>query len=109
MTPSKIDAFGRQRLAAGLDLYELDDAALQRCDPDLILGQDLCRVCAVASGDVAAATARLNCHADVLQIDPQTLNAVLESIATIASAAGVAERGSEYVDPLRQRLARGGE
>ena len=104
MTPGEIDEYVRARLSAGLDLYELDDAALQRCDPDLILSQDLCRVCAVASGDVAAATARLNCHAEVLQIDPQTLSDVLESIETIASAANVAQRGVEFVASLRRRL-----
>ncbi len=105
MTPGEIDAFVRQRLDAGLDLYALDDEALQRCDPDLILSQDLCRVCAVASGDVEAATQRLNCHADVLQIDPQTLPQVLESIATIATAADVSQRGIDFVAALRGRLA----
>jgi iron complex transport system substrate-binding protein len=104
MTPGEIDAFVHQRLAAGLDLYQLDDAALRRCDPDLILSQDLCRVCAVASGDVAAATARLNCHAEVLQIDPQNLSDVLESISTIATAANVTQRGIDFVDSLRNRL-----
>ena len=92
-------------LLSDCDLYTLDDEALRRCDPDLILSQDLCRVCAVASGDVAAATARLNCHADVLQIDPQTLTDVLDSVETIASAARVAKRGAEYVAALRRRLA----
>jgi iron complex transport system substrate-binding protein len=106
MTPGEIDANVRQRIAAGLDLYELDDAALQRCDPDLILSQDLCRVCAVASGDVAAATARLDCHAEVLQIDPRTLTDVLDSISTIAKAANVARRGADYVDALRERLTK---
>jgi iron complex transport system substrate-binding protein len=105
MTPGEIDEFVRQRLDAGLDLYALDDEALQRCDPDLILSQDLCRVCAVASGDVEAATRRLNCHADVLQIDPQTLSEVLESIVTIAIAADVAQRGIDVVAGLRGRLA----
>jgi iron complex transport system substrate-binding protein len=105
MTPGEVDQFVRERIAAGLDLYTLDDDALRRCDPDLIVSQDLCRVCAVASGDVAAATARLNCHADVLQIDPQTLAQVLESIETIASAADVAQRGADYVASLRRRLA----
>ncbi len=104
LTPGEIDEFVRSRLEAGLDLYELDDAALQRCDPDLILSQDLCRVCAVASGDVEAATARLNCHAEILQIDPKTLSEVLESIETIARASGVAERGVHFVASLRQRL-----
>ncbi len=106
LTPGEIDEFVRERVAAGLDLYRLDDDALQRCDPDLILSQDLCRVCAVASGDVEAATARLNCHADVLQIDPQSLAEVLESIVAIATAAGVEDRGLELVASLRLRLAR---
>jgi iron complex transport system substrate-binding protein len=106
MTPGEIDAFVRQRIAAGLDLYQLDDAALQRCDPDLILSQDLCRVCAVASGDVAAATQRLNCHAEVLQIDPQTLSGVLDSISIIATAANVTQRGTDFVDSLRARLTK---
>jgi iron complex transport system substrate-binding protein len=104
MTPGEIDAIVRERLESGLDLYSLDDDALQRCDPDLILSQDLCRVCPVASGDVAAATARLNCDAQVLQIDPQTLDEVLESINVIATAAGVPDRGREYVKALQSRL-----
>ena len=105
MSPSEIDAIVRERVAAGLDLYTLDDAALARCEPDLILSQDLCRVCAVASGDVEAAVKRLACSAVVLQIDPQNLAQVIDSINTIAVAAGVAERGKELVASLHDRLA----
>jgi iron complex transport system substrate-binding protein len=104
MTPAEIDAIVRQRMADGLDLYELDDDALARCNPDLILSQDLCRVCAVASGDVDAAVQRLNCNANVLQIDPQNLDEVIESINTIAIAAGVPDRGAKYCEELRSRL-----
>ena len=104
MTPGEIDAIVKQRVAQGLDLYNLDDAALARCAPDLILSQDLCRVCAVASGDVNAAVARLNCDANVLQIDPQTLHQVIDSINTIAEAAGVASRGTALTDSLHKRL-----
>ena len=89
LTPLEIDRLVREKVAAGEDLYTLDDAALQRCDPDLILSQDLCRVCAVASGNVDEAVARLNCHADVLQIDPQSLDGVIDSVNTVAAAAGV--------------------
>ena len=104
MTPGEIDAIVKQRMAAGLDLYNLDDEALTRCNPDLILSQDLCRVCAVASGDVDAAVARLNCDATVLQIDPQNLHQVIESINTIAVAAGVADRGIALTNSLHSRL-----
>ena len=104
MTPGEIDAIVKERMAASLDLYNLDDDALARCTPDLILSQDLCRVCAVASGDVDAAIARLRCDAIVLQIDPQNLLEVIESINTIAQAAGVSDRGLALTQALHERL-----
>jgi iron complex transport system substrate-binding protein len=106
MTPGEIDEYVRQRVDAGLDLYQLDDEALRRCDPDLVVSQDLCRVCAVASGDVDAAMERLDCRADVLQIDPQTLDEVLASVMTIATAAGVSQRGVDLVSSLHHRLTK---
>lgn len=104
LTPLEIDQLVREKVAAGEDLYSLDEAALQRCDPDLILSQDLCRVCAVSSGNVDEAVARLNCHAAVLQIDPKSLAEVIESVNTVAMAAGVPERGAALVADLHRRL-----
>ena len=104
LTPLEIDELVRARLAAGDELYSLDDAALARCNPDLILSQDLCRVCAVPSGEVDLAVARLNCHATVLQIDPHSLVEVINSVQTVADAAGVPERGHALVRSLHQRL-----
>ena len=104
LTPFEIDELVRARLAAGDELYSLDDEALARCNPDLILSQDLCRVCAVPSGEVDLAVARLNCQATVLQIDPHTLIEVIDSVQTVANAAGVPERGHILVSALHQRL-----
>ena len=104
LTPLEIDELVRARLAAGDELYSLDDEALARCNPDLILSQDLCRVCAVPSGEVDLAVARLNCRATVLQIDPHTLIEVIDSVQTVADAAGVPERGHILVSALHQRL-----
>jgi len=104
LTPLEIDELVRARLTAGDELYSLDDAALARCNPDLILSQDLCRVCAVPSGEVDLAVARLNCQATVLQIDPHTLIEVIDSVQTVADAAGVPERGRALVHSLHQRL-----
>ena len=47
MTPAAIDAYVRAQLAAGEDLYTLQADALAALAPDLILTQDLCRVCAL--------------------------------------------------------------
>ena len=104
LTPLEIDELVRARLAAGDELYSLDDAALARCNPDLILSQDLCRVCAVPSGEVDLAVARLNCQATVLQIDPHSLAEVIDSVQTVADATGVPERGRTLVLALHQRL-----
>jgi iron complex transport system substrate-binding protein len=106
LTPGEIDALVRERLARGDELYRLDEDALRRCDPDLILSQDLCRVCAVPSGDVDEAVDRLGCRALVLQLDPQTLEEVIASVITIADAAGVPERGRALVASLHERLDR---
>jgi iron complex transport system substrate-binding protein len=106
LTPGQIDAMVRAKMAAGENLYELNDDALKVCNPDLIVSQDLCRVCAVPSGEVDAAVARLNCDAPVLQLDPQTLEQVIDSVGHFADAAGVSERGVTVMQGLRARLQR---
>ena len=50
MTAREIDSYVRAQLAAGADLYTLHARALADLRPDLILTQDLCRVCALPSG-----------------------------------------------------------
>src|SRR5439155_17579809 len=47
LTAAEIDAEVRARLAAGEDLYRLDRGALRELQPDLVVTQDLCAVCAV--------------------------------------------------------------
>jgi len=105
MTPGDIDRYVRSRLAAGEDLYTLHARALAGLAPDLILTQDLCRVCALPSGQVTDALDYLGCHADVLTLDPHSLDEVLDSIAAVGQRAGVPERAAALVAGLRARLA----
>jgi iron complex transport system substrate-binding protein len=104
LSPSEIDAMVRARMAAGEDLYTLDEGALRTIDPDLVLTQDLCAVCAVDITVVDDALAHLGCRAEVLTLDPMTLDEVLSSIATVGQATGTLERASELLGALRQRL-----
>src|ERR1700728_1599637 len=69
MTPAEIDGYVRDQLARGEYLYTLQADALARLRPDLILTQDLCRVCALPSGHVSQALDYLRCQADVLSLD----------------------------------------
>jgi len=106
MTPGDIDRYVRAQLAAGQDLYTLHARALAGLAPDLILTQDLCRVCALPSGHVSDALDYLGCHADVLTLDPHSLAEVLDSILLVGRRAGVPERAAELVGRLRTRLDR---
>jgi len=106
LSPAEIDSYVREQLAGGGDLYTLHEDALAELDPDLILTQDLCRVCAVATGKVRDAVDHLGCSADVVTLDPYSLDEVLDSIVTVAEACGVPARGRTVVADLTARLAR---
>ncbi len=103
LSAGEIDAWVRAQAAAG-GLYVLDDPALAQIAPDLVLTQDLCRVCAVPTSDVDAALARVGCPARLVTLEPQTLPDVLDSIVTVAESADVADRGLALRASLRQRL-----
>jgi iron complex transport system substrate-binding protein len=104
LDPGGIDAVVRDRTARGLPMYELDAAELARLDPELILTQDLCRVCALPAGTVTDALEVIGCSADVLQLDPHSVADVLADIVEVARRAGHAAAGERLVADLRRRL-----
>lgn len=106
LTPRQIDVEVRSRLAAGEDLYRLDEGALRDLDPDLVVTQDLCAVCAVNVSNVEAALEHLGCRAHVLTVDPGTLEEVLASIVTVGAATGQEAAAALLVAGLRRRLDR---
>jgi iron complex transport system substrate-binding protein len=105
MTPGEIDRYVRTQLAAGADLYTLHADALAGLQPELILTQDLCRVCALPTGHVEDALGYLGCQADVISLDPHTLEEVLDSILEVGNRTGAADRATELISGLRSRLA----
>ena len=104
LSPGEIDAFVSDALCRGEDLYHLDEGALSGLDADLVVTQDLCAVCAVDVTVVDDALAHLGCTADVLTVDPHTLEEVLASVSTLGKATGTGERAAELVASLRSRL-----
>jgi iron complex transport system substrate-binding protein len=105
LSPVEIDAWVRDRVARGLPMYELDREALAALAPDLILTQDLCRVCALPAGTVEDACRLIGTDAAVLSLDPHTLDDVLQAIEDVGSAAGVPTAAAELTERLRDRLA----
>lgn len=105
LSPQEIDAFVAEAMRRGEDLYHLDAGALSGLDADLVVTQDLCAVCAVDVSVVDDALAHLGCTAEVLTIDPHTLDEVLESVVTLGKASSCEAAAESLVASLRERLA----
>lgn len=104
LTPREIDDAVAAAVAAGEDLYRLDARALAGLDADLVVTQDLCAVCALDVATVDEALAHLGCAADVVTVDPHTLDGVFASVMTIGRAVGRADAAAELVAGCRSRL-----
>ena len=104
LTPREIDAHVAQAVASGEDLYHLQADALRELDADLVVTQDLCAVCAVDVAAVDDALSSLGCRADVLSVDPHTLDEVWESVLLLGERTGTAVAATALVAGLRRRL-----
>jgi iron complex transport system substrate-binding protein len=105
LTPAEIDRYVSAALARGDDLYHLDRDALAELDADLVITQDLCAVCAVDVSVVDDALDFLGCRAEVVTIDPHTINEVLGSVQRLGEVTGHSRAAAELIGSLRQRLA----
>lgn len=93
------------RLAHQEPLFTLDEKKLMALQPDLILTQSLCAVCAPPYDRVAALAAELPGRPKVLNLEAATLEQILETVRQVADALGVPERGGHLVQTLRERIA----
>jgi len=104
-TAREIDGAVREQLAAGQPLYLLDTDLLRREQPDVILTQDLCRVCAVPSGQVQEALDRIGLpDAKVLSLDPNTLAEVIAQVETVGKLLGREPQAAAIAADLRARV-----
>lgn len=103
---AEIDRAVRARTLEGLAIYELDEDALQEAEPDLIVTQALCPVCAVSYEDVAELASRLPSRPQVISLDPRTFGETLGDIRTIATATDRKEQGVELVRGIADRVDR---
>lgn len=100
----EIDETVRGRLAAGQDLYFLDEDLMRELAPDLILTQELCAVCAPSHGGVERFARELPGPPRVLNLDPLSLEEVFGDVWIVAEALGAPARGRRLVAELRGRV-----
>jgi len=100
----EIDAAVKEMVGEGRALYTLDEERLAQLEPDLIVTQAVCEVCAVSYEDVVAVAERLPGGPRVLQQDPSSLGEVLEDVTRLGDAAGIAEHTAAVRGELEARL-----
>ena len=102
--PAEIDRLVSASIGGGQPIYRLDTDTIRDLRPDLVLAQDLCAVCAVPSGHVTQALDILGCQAEVISLDPSSLDEVLDGVLQVGTAAGAEQPAREVVAGLRERL-----
>jgi iron complex transport system substrate-binding protein len=104
LTPQEIDEAVRTQVAAGGSLYFVDLPKLKAIQPDVVVTQDLCHVCAISESDLARAISELPSRPNVISLTPHTLEQVLQSIETVGAAIGRQSEARDLVDELRRRI-----
>ncbi len=100
-----IDAAVKEIIGEGKALYNLDEERLAELEPDLIVTQAVCEVCAVSYEDVVALAARLPGPPRVVQQDPSSLTEVLEDVTRLGEEAGITAQATALRAQLEGRLA----
>src|SRR5881396_1312119 len=98
--PAEIDRLVSASIGGGQPIYRLDTDAIRDLRPDLVLSQDLCAVCAVPSGHINQALDVLGCQAEVISLDPSSLDEVLDGVLQVGKATGVEQRAHEVMAGL---------
>src|SRR3954447_7849785 len=104
LSAAEIDREVSERAARGEAIYELEADELIELEPDLIVTQAVCEVCAVSFDDVTAVAARMEEPPEVLSLDPTTLGEVIADLRRLGVATHAEEEAEEVIAALGDRL-----
>ncbi|HEX8368703.1 MAG TPA: cobalamin-binding protein [Pyrinomonadaceae bacterium] len=106
MNSAEIDHAVRSQLDGHGSIYDLNTGLLAALEPDLIITQELCEVCAVSYKTVERAARMYVAGARVVSLEPNTIEDIFANIKTVGELCNVSEKAEEVVDDLRERLRR---
>lgn len=104
MSSAEIDHAVRSQLDGHGSIYNLDEKLLQELQPDLIITQELCEVCAVAYRQVEKAAKMYVADAQVVSLEPNTIADIFENIKLIGEICEIPEKAETVVQNLQKRL-----
>jgi iron complex transport system substrate-binding protein len=103
LSAAEIDAAVRERTERGESIYELDEELLRELEPQLIVTQALCHVCAVSHDEVQALALTLPEPPRVIALDPRTYGETLGDVRTIAQATGTKDAALDLIARTARR------
>jgi iron complex transport system substrate-binding protein len=103
ISSQEIDSIVSEHLKRGERLYRIKMNELEEANPDIIITQELCDVCAIGAEDVLAAANELGKPVDVLSLNPHSLDDVRENIRSVGKATGVSQRADDIVAELDRK------
>jgi len=104
LTPAEIDAIVSAEGAKGKSLYFVDMERLEALQPELIVLQDLCRVCAIDSPTMARDLSRLTSSPQLISLSSSSLEGVFGDIELLGGALGREQQAGAVVAALRSRV-----
>lgn len=104
LSSREIDELVSKNAREGKSTYLIDRDALKEADPDIILTQELCEVCAVSGNEVMEASSVLGRAPEIISLEPSTLDEILDTILVIGRATGTYDLASQVTGRLRQRI-----
>jgi iron complex transport system substrate-binding protein len=105
LSAAEIDRHIRHALHQGSSIYALREDLLAALQPDLIVTQELCAVCAVAYDEVERAVRRLPGEVPVLSLEPSSLDDIVETAGSVGRATGHPAGAQQLMTAMRARIA----
>ena len=104
-SPGAIDLAVAERMDNGDTLYKIDEVLLRDLKPDVILTQNLCRVCAPSGDELTRAVRKFELRPEVLFLTPRTIAEIVENIRAVGGAIGRSSEAESLVRDHEARLA----
>jgi len=104
-SPDQIDTAISERMSTGASMYAIDEVLLRELRPDVIITQDLCRVCAPSGNELSRAVRDFDTTPEILFLTPRTLSEIEDNIAAVGRATGRESEALSLIDANRLRIA----
>src|SRR5262250_2135030 len=104
LNPADIDRQVNEAVQRGESLYRADVEKLKQIEPDLIVTQDLCHVCAASSEDLRTALSVLPSSTRIISLNPHRLSDIWNDIVTVGGATGRQAEAESLVGELMLRV-----